>query len=352
MDYNQNNNNHQSLDEIEENEQKEKKKKKQFNFFNRYTLDGKGVAKDEINIIENPNLKNFFKLLARKFNQLLSVNLLIIFGNFPIFVILFGIGGYLNPSLSTPESPVYALLRGVSYYDKSPITAALGTIYGMETGYFSLFHMSLATTILLLVGVILLSFTFGLVNVGISYILRNMVKGEPIFMWSDFWYAIKRNIRQGFIFGIIDLFLMFMLVYDIQVYLYNSQDTLMSIFFFMSFAMAVVYFFMRMYIYLMMVTFDLSIFKLIKNSLIFSVLGIKRNVMALLGVILLLFFNYFIFLLFVPIGVILPFIITLALGAFICAYAAYPKIKEIMIDPYYKDEEPEDYEEPIFIDRG
>ena len=33
-------------------------------------------------------------------------------------------------------------------------------------------------------------------------------------------------------------------------------------------------------------------------------------------------------------------------------YAAWPKIKEIMIDPYYTDPDPEPEEEPIFHDLG
>ena len=40
-----------------------------------------------------------------------------------------------------------------------------------------------------------------------------------------------------------------------------------------------------------MVTFDLKIFKIIKNSLIFSLLGIKRNILAFLGIIILVFFE-------------------------------------------------------------
>ena len=38
---------------------------------------------------------------------------------------------------------------------------------------------------------------------------------------------------------------------------------------------------------------------------------------------------------FAPLGVILPLILLFSVGAFGCAFAAYPKIKEIMIDPYY-----------------
>jgi len=161
-------------------------------------------------------------------------------------------------------------------------------------------------------------------------------------MWSDFWYAIKRNLRQGMIFGVIDLFLMGMLVYDIYYFLINSANMMMNVFFWVSIIMAVIYMMMRFYIYLMMITFDLSLFKLIKNALIFSILGIKRNIMAFLGIAAIVILDYMLFVVFVPIGVILPFIILFATGSFMGAYAAYPIIKKYMIDPYYPDEENSD----------
>ena len=46
----------------------------------------------------------------------------------------------------------------------------------------------------------------------------------------------------------------------------------------------VLYFVMRYYMYVQMVTFKLKIFKIFKNSLIFALIGIKRNVVAFLGI--------------------------------------------------------------------
>ena len=41
----------------------------------------------------------------------------------------------------------------------------------------------------------------------------------------------------------------------------------------------------------------------------------------------------------------LPFVLTFATCAYIGVYAAYPKIKEIMIDPYYNENGEETEEE-------
>ena len=84
-------------------------------------------------------------------------------------------------------------------------------------------------------------------------------------------------------------------------------------------------------------------FKILKNALIFSVLGIKRNVMALLGILLLLALQIFLIILLLPIGIsiplVLPFVYILALLGFIGTYAAYPVIDRYMIAPYQKSEE-------------
>ena len=98
----------------------------------------------------------------------------------------------------------------------------------------------------------------------------------------------------------------------------------------------IVYFFMRFYIYVQMVTFKLSIFKILKNSLIFSLLGIKRNIVALLGIGFVVFLEVlFIFSLggmLLPLAVGLPLLILISLMAYIKVYAAFYKIKTVMIE--------------------
>ena len=79
---------------------------------------------------------------------------------------------------------------------------------------------------------------------------------------------------------------------------------------------------------------------------LFAILGFKRNIMVLFGVVILAVLTLGLCILFLPIGIIIPFTILFSLGGFMGTYAAYPKIKQIMIDPYYNDhpeEKPEDY---------
>ncbi len=329
-----------SLDEIEEleeqekREQKKKEKKERFNIFSRMYKDGDGVDKDEEQIADNPNLKNFFKFVGRKFNKIVSVNIFMILGNFPLFFLLLRMTEYFSEHTLAPSYTVFAPLRGAMMFNPdSPALAALWSIFSRQQ------EVTILTTvdwILLGLGALVI-FTFGPVRLGLTYIMRNLFRGEPVFMWHDFWYAIRRNLRQALVYGVMDVVIFAVLVYDIVFFNLNyNASMLMSIMFFTTLCLAMLYFFMRHYIYLMIVTFDMSILKMFKNALLFTVLGIKRNLMLLLGTVIVMGIEIFLFGVYLPLGMIVPFVILPGILMAMGVYAAFPKIKEIMIDPYYE----------------
>lgn len=329
------------------------KQKKKFNIFSLFydpNKDGKGVDKSELNAPRN--LTYFFKLYGRNMTRLLYINLLYIFGNFPLLFGLFALSGNVSHHSFVPISRFFPMMYStLKLGGGSAVTAALYGVHGMQ----SAIAVNSTASYVLYCMTALVIFTFGLTNIGTTYILRNIVKGEPIFLWRDFWYAIKRNIRQGIILGIIDLFLILALSYDIVFFYYNIGDTFFNIMFYMSLFIAVIYFMMRFYMYIMTVTFKLSIFKILKNSFIFALLGIKRNALAVLGIALCIAVTYTFIIYLFPVGIMIPLIALFSHGAFMAAYAAFPKIKQIMIDPYYEahpDENPDKIsdEEPIFND--
>ncbi len=318
------------------NAEPELKKKKRMTlnpFENMFNKDGKGVEKDEIKIIDKPNFFNFFKLLRRKLNHVFSANILLIVGNFPIFFALFALA-YTTNELIAPSSQIYPLIRGMSYFDNSPVIMSLLGVFGKQ----DTISIPTTATYVLFGLALLVLFTFGLVNVGTTYVLRNVVRGEPVYVMSDFWYGIKRNWKQGLIFGIIDILFIAILIYDIVYYRANiAAGSLFLIMYVLGYGMAIIYSFVRTYAYLMIVTFDMKILKILKNSLFFAVLGIKRNFLALMGSAILVFLTLILIRVVMPIGLVIPFIILFGLIQFMSIYAAFPKIKEIMIDPYYKE---------------
>jgi len=328
----------------------EKKKKKfEFNlyeFFNKGN--GKGVSKEER---KHPrNLKYFFRMLRNNLTNLLYINFYLVFGNFPIFFIFLALG-YTIEQIPAPSSPVFTQIYGAITQSgvSNAATAAFYGIYGVRSSM----NVPTTATFVFLALSLLVIFTFGLVNVGTTYLLRNIVKGDPISMWHDFWYAIKKNWKQGFIMGIIDIVLIAIFLFNIYTMRGNTQSYIFGLIFYGNILMLLIYMVMRFYSYILIVTFDLSLFKILKNSLIFSVLGFKRNFMAFLGIVAIIFIELAVFSLAQPIGLVLPFFLVFGIWRFAEIYAAYPKIKEVMIDPYYTEEEEDDEaEEPIFKDMG
>ena len=309
-------------------------KKKSFNPFEFiYNRDGKGVEKEEFSVLEKPGIANFFKLFWLRFNQIFGVNLLLVFGNFPVFIFLIGMA-YTTLDATAPSRQIYSALEAVSRFDNSPVVS---TFLGAFGGQDSVSVPTIATYILFALTA-LVFVTFGPVNAGTTYILRNALRGEPVFVWSDFWYAVKRNFKQALIFGVIDILMIVMLIYDFVTYRNNIDTNIGMFMFVLCFGISIFYYFIRMYIYPMMVTFDMSILKLIKNGMLFAILGIKRNIMVLLGTIAVIIIQLLLLGVVMPVAVMLPVLITFGLLGFMCIYGAYPKIKEIMIDPYYKEE--------------
>ncbi len=87
---------------------------------------------------------------------------------------------------------------------------------------------------------------------------------------------------------------------------------------------------------MIIVTFDISFYKLLKNSLIFSILGIKRNLMVLLAIAVVAGLNILLALMLWPFGmqgvaVILPVLYLLPTITLFKAYGAYPVIEKYMI---------------------
>ncbi len=311
-------------------------KKRKWSLYNLFNpdKDGKGVEKDED--VDRPrNLRFYFTLLRRNFGRMFSLNLLFVIGNFPIIFIFLALAGFFSEHATSPQSVLFPGLYGAMQAgDPNPVIAALFGIHGVQA---SVRIFSTTDYVLLGIGAIGLLFTFGLVNCGVAILFRNIVKGEPLFIWQDFIGTIKRNFRQGLLLGIFDLVFLAVIVFDVIYFYANLSGYFSSVLFWAAIFIGIFYLMMRMYMYLLLVTFDLSIFKILKNSLIFSLLGIKRNLMALLGCAAYLLLNYLLLTIYFPLGFIAPFILTIGLLLYTTTYAAWPKIKQIMVDPYYDE---------------
>lgn len=310
----------------------EKKEKKGCNLFDFFY--GKDRIEDSLDddIDESRGIKNYFRILGRNFNRIFTLNIYAVIGNFSIFFIILALSENLHKATVEPVSNLFGPLYGaIQLGAVSPATSALYGAYGVQT------NVAIWTPWawgFLIAGALILLVTFGPVTAGITYNMRNIVRREPIFMWEDFKHAFKSNFKQSLAVGIFDLVTLVLLVYNIYFYYLNLGRYVMNVMFWVSIIMLLFYTFMRNYIYLMIVTFELSIPKIYKNALIFSVLGFGRNFISFLTVAFIVIINYAIMLAYLPIGIVLPLIITIGLCTYTAVYTTWPKIYKVMIEPY------------------
>ena len=276
-----------------------------------------------------------------------------------IFMLLISpaLGGLLafsnifHTRVPTPTNILFAPIYGAQLAAPTAVGANLLGVFGTQMAVLVRNDVTRMLSWVML-GVLL---TFGPANVGMTYILRAYTRREYIFLFRDFFGAIKRNFIGALLLGIADLALIVALVYSIIFY-YYSPGTDSTIFFLMIFGMSVIYAFMRFYLYIMLITFRLSPFKLFKNAFILALLGLKRNLAALLWVFALIGICVLVMFISVPFGLTLPFFFLAANGGFAACFAAWANVKKYMIDPYYEHKDGEKFElkieeESIFVDR-
>ncbi|NLM10963.1 MAG: YesL family protein [Clostridiaceae bacterium] len=265
-----------------------------------YTKEGPGVPKDAP---PKSRFRIFFDVLARKFWNIVKVNLLFGIFNIPAIVFLALFAGYLQLLLTQnigldPEEMVNSLFFG---------TIPLMTIF-----------------------VCLPLITVGPAQAGMTYILRNYSREEHAFIWGDFKEHALKNFKQSMIVSIINTICTVLVILDIYFYLNFRTDNLLitaaSAFIIIAF---VIFMMMSMYIYPMMVTFDLTIKQLYKNAFLFAIMKFFPNLLILIIIFVLLFFSFY----YPVIGYLLFIFITMGLISYITNFYVYSKIDRYMIQP-------------------
>ncbi len=188
--------------------------------------------------------------------------------------------------------------------------------------------------------------TCGLSGAGIAYVTRNFSREKPVILAADYFDTIKKNWKQALPVGIINLLVTVILLFGIGFYYYCwNQHWFCKVGLVVSGCILIVFTFLKYYIYFLMITFDLTIKQLYKNSLLLSSAGIKENVIITLA--LAVVYGFFFGIPFayamimedalVPlIFLILTFLFMPAIQSLIIQFCVFPVIKKHMIDPYYE----------------
>lgn len=183
--------------------------------------------------------------------------------------------------------------------------------------------------------------TIGLGQVGAAYVCRTVARDKQYFGTSDFFSAIKRNWKRSLGLGIINLLINVIFYFNIITILAGMAGTQQYIMLGATAFVYVIVSFARFYQYTLAITFDFTVFQIIKNSLLLATAGLKKN--FLIGICLVL--NYgFVFLCFLYFGSIGAALGTLYLllifpifRMYLIQFNVFPVIKKQIIDPYYEN---------------
>lgn len=166
---------------------------------------------------------------------------------------------------------------------------------------------------------------------GFTKLCRNMSCERPVFLWHDYWRAFKSNFKQGAAMGVIDM--VFIDAMSVAFPLYYGYSTTQS-FFYLPFAVclicSVIFLMMHFYIYLLIVSTNLSLWKILKDSFFLTSIEIKISFINLIVTAALVIITAIFF----PITAFMIVIVPSFLG-FLYSFNCFPMIRKYVIQPWY-----------------
>lgn len=208
--------------------------------FGNYAKPGKGVKKGES---DKKRFFQFFDLISRKFSKLIQLNLMFLLFSLP--AILFGVLGVFLSGIFIPNLPQYEQM--------------FATV--------SLFIIALAVGLT------------GPAVAAMVKITRYYNDEKPVFLWSDYLQAYKSNFKQSLIMGLINGVVGYIFVQACLFYLGQTVtgSWLFWILLGLVLSLGLIMLFTNFYTYLVIVSVELPLRQIIKNSISFAFLGLKTN---------------------------------------------------------------------------
>ncbi|MBR6737895.1 MAG: hypothetical protein IKL82_06040 [Clostridia bacterium] len=201
-------------------------------------------------------------LLTTNFGKLVKINLLTFLFVFPVFALLI-FRTMLIEAQSANSS--FSQNMGIGYPAVHP-NIILGTAEQIDLNSNMIFFLIL----------IVLSFYVSIGLAGGFYVLRNMVWTEGVFVASDFWSGVKKNYKNTLLSTLLFVFIAGLTILtinlcDVQIVIQSNLSwlfTIIKIFDYIALAL-----FVCVYLYTLTVgvTYKLSLFGIIRNSLILGV---------------------------------------------------------------------------------
>lgn len=187
---------------------------------------------------------------------------------------------------------------------------------------------------------------FGPSMAGFTKVIRNFSQERHAYIWSDYISAFRKNFKLALPVGIVDILLLVSVTCGFYVYpilLANSGSRVLYVPFVLMLSIAVAVIMMNFYMFLMIVSTDLSLKNIVKNSFALSFIAFKKNLITFVLTVGIAILTVFLLQL-NPITIfILPFVPASFAWLIVC-FNSYPVIQKYVINPYYEqrgEENPE-----------
>lgn len=174
---------------------------------------------------------------------------------------------------------------------------------------------------------------------GLTIVTRNYAREEHAFILTDFMDTVKQNWKPFLLNGL--LLYVFISIMFVSISYYRNLSTHNIIGTIAAVICIVITYIVicgQYYVPVLIVTFDLKLSQILKNSLIFAIVGLLRNFVITLLLILLVLIYYFA--LIMPLTIIIMSCFTIFLlfsyCSFLTNFAVYPLVDKMMIQPYLK----------------
>lgn len=193
----------------------------------------------------------------------------------------------------------------------------------------------------------LLIVTCGLGEAGMANVCRNLARDKHSFGISDFFSTIKKNWKQALPAGIINLAATVLLLLAGRFY-FKGEGLINILAFGFTAAIFIIFTFIKYHIWLLIITFKLPLKKMYKNCFLFTFINIKSNL--IIGLCSILVTGGVCALFLIPNSIaytIAAFLLICVVPGFVglmIQMLIFPKVKKLMIDPYYAEHPDEDKE--------
>lgn len=308
-----------------------------------YTKEGPGVDPDEP---QKSAIGEFFSILGTKFWRIIQINMLVFILSIPALIVSFLVVNWLFPNI-LPVFSYPSILAVVESLSESLVEGITAEAFAS--------HLFVSTMLVLTASFVGLQvFTVGPVHAGVTYLFRNISRREPAFTWLDFKENAKQNLKQSLLHSLLTALVAIIIGIAILYYTRVMIPSIMkSILQGVILVFTVFFMMMQMYIYQIMITFDLPLKHIYRNAFLLSFMKLPSNLLVLAIQVILLTILPIITIWLIPNGLasfvifLLYFFILFGFNLYLSNFQANRQIQKYMMPPEEKDEGLYPYREDV-----